>query len=43
MGPGKVLSNYHLMTDTPANLRYDTVAGAAGLAEGVVRELAGAD
>ena len=43
VGPGKVLSNYHLMTDTPANLRYDTVAGAAGLAEGVVRELAGAD
>lgn len=40
VGPGKVLSNYHLMTDTPANLRYDTVAGAAVLAEGVVRELA---
>ena len=38
--PGKLLSNYHLMTDTPANLRYDTVAGAVALAEGVARELA---
>jgi hypothetical protein len=38
----KLLSNYHLMSDTPENLRYDTVAGAVTLAYAVAEELAGA-
>lgn len=37
----KGLSNYHKPTDTPENVDYRTVAGAAGVAEAVVRELAG--
>ncbi len=36
----KALSNYHLMSDTPENLCYPTVACAVDLAESVVRELA---
>lgn len=36
----KALSNYHLMSDTPENLCYATVACAADLAEALARELA---
>jgi Zn-dependent M28 family amino/carboxypeptidase len=36
----KALSNYHLMSDTPENLRYATVACATDLAESLARELA---
>lgn len=36
----KLLSNYHLMTDTPENLRYDTVAQSVTVARAVVEELA---
>ncbi|MTD46936.1 M28 family peptidase [Conexibacter sp. W3-3-2] len=36
----KALSNYHLMSDTAANVDYDTVADATALAEALVRELA---
>ena len=36
----KALSNYHLMSDTPANVCYPTVACAADLVESVARELA---
>ncbi len=35
----KALSNYHLMSDTPENLCYPTIACAADLAESVAREL----
>ncbi len=35
----KALSNYHLMSDTPENLDYQTVMHAATVAESVVREL----
>jgi Peptidase family M28 len=38
--PSKVLSNYHLMTDTPENLDYGTVAEAVTLAYAVAVELA---
>jgi hypothetical protein len=37
----KALSHYHLMSDTPENVDYGTVADAARLAEAVIRELAG--
>ncbi len=37
----KALSNYHLMSDTPENLCYPTVACAVDLAEAVARELGG--
>ena len=36
----KALSHYHLMTDTPENLHYATVASATRLAEAVIRRLA---
>ena len=36
----KALSNYHLMSDTPENIVYSTVACAVDLAESVARELA---
>jgi Zn-dependent M28 family amino/carboxypeptidase len=36
----KALSNYHLMSDTPQNLDYGTVAQALTLCEAVARELA---
>ncbi len=36
----KALSNYHLMTDTPENLDYGTIASAVDLTEGVARALA---
>ena len=36
----KALSNYHLMTDTPENLDYTTVAAALDVAEAVARSLA---
>ncbi len=36
----KALSNYHLMSDTPENVCYPTVACAVDLAESVARELA---
>jgi Zn-dependent M28 family amino/carboxypeptidase len=36
----KALSHYHLMTDTPDNLDYTTVASATRLAEAVIRRLA---
>jgi Zn-dependent M28 family amino/carboxypeptidase len=35
----KALSHYHLMTDTPENLDYGTVANATRLAEAVIRKL----
>lgn len=38
----KALSHYHLMTDTPENLDYATVADAADLAEAVIRRLGAA-
>lgn len=37
----KAMPNYHLTTDVPENLDYDTVARAVVLAEAVARELAG--
>ncbi len=36
----KELSNYHLMSDTPENLVYETVMHAVTVAESVLRELA---
>jgi hypothetical protein len=36
----KALSHYHLMSDTPENLDYDTIADATRLAEAVIRRLA---
>lgn len=36
----KVLSNYHLMTDTPENLDYETIARAVTIVHAVVEELA---
>ena len=36
----KALSNYHLMSDTPENLNYRTVAHALTVTEAVARELA---
>ena len=38
----KCLSNYHLPTDTPENLDFDTVGRAAALSEAVARALADA-
>jgi hypothetical protein len=38
----KTLSNYHLMTDTPDRLHYDTVVHAVGVAEALARDLAAA-
>jgi hypothetical protein len=35
----KALSNYHLMSDTPENVDYDTVGHAVTIAEAVAREL----
>jgi Zn-dependent M28 family amino/carboxypeptidase len=35
----KALSNYHLMSDTPENLDYSTVADAAKLTEEIIRAL----
>jgi Zn-dependent M28 family amino/carboxypeptidase len=35
----KELSNYHLMSDTPENVTYETIAHAVTVAESVVREL----
>jgi Zn-dependent M28 family amino/carboxypeptidase len=35
----KVLSNYHLMTDTPENLHYDTIARAVAIAHAVAEGL----
>jgi len=35
----KELSNYHLMSDTPENLVYETVSHAVTVAEAVMREL----
>lgn len=40
IGRYKAPSNYHLMSDTPENLDFDTVAHAVTLAEAVARELA---
>jgi Zn-dependent M28 family amino/carboxypeptidase len=37
----KAMPNYHLPTDVPENLDYDTIARAVVLAEAVARELAG--
>ena len=34
----KLLSNYHLMSDTPENVRYETVIDALAVTEGVIRE-----
>jgi peptidase M28-like protein len=39
----KLLSNYHLPTDTPENLDFDTVAEAVILVEAVARRLAAAE
>jgi Iap family predicted aminopeptidase len=36
----KVLSNYHLMSDTPENLDYRTIARAVGIAHAAAEELA---
>ena len=33
----KLLSNYHLMTDTPENVRYETVVDAIDVVEAVIR------
>jgi Peptidase family M28 len=33
----KLISNYHLMSDTPENVRYETVADAVAVAEAVIR------
>jgi hypothetical protein len=41
MDRDKALPNYHLMTDTPENVDYSTVARAADLGETIIRELAG--
>jgi hypothetical protein len=38
----KLLSNYHLMSDTPENLRFDTIARAVEVVGAVVAELADA-
>ena len=35
----KLQSNYHLPTDVPEHVRYDTVATAVTIAEAVAREL----
>jgi hypothetical protein len=35
----KLLSNYHLMSDTPENVRYETVADAVAVTEAVIRRL----
>ena len=35
----KELSNYHLMSDTPENLIYETVMHAVSVAEAVVQEV----
>jgi hypothetical protein len=35
----KVLPNYHLMSDTPENVRYETVADAVAVTEAVIGEL----
>ncbi len=40
LAPWRALSNYHLMTDTPENLNYDTVASAVELTEALARRLA---
>ena len=40
MDRNKALSNYHLPSDTPENVRYPTVAVATDLVEAVIRELA---
>jgi Iap family predicted aminopeptidase len=36
----KLLSNYHLMSDTPGNLNFDTVARAVTVAYAVAEDLA---
>jgi hypothetical protein len=36
----KALSNYHLMSDTPDNLDYDTIGAALTVTDALVRELA---
>ena len=36
----KLLSNYHLPTDVPENLCYDTIARAAVITEALARDLA---
>ena len=41
MNRHKLLSNYHLMSDTPENVDYGTVRQALHLTEAVARELAG--
>ena len=38
----KLLSNYHLPTDTPENLDYGTVTEAVDLSEAIARRLADA-
>jgi hypothetical protein len=35
------MPNYHLTTDVPEHLDYDTIARAVALTEAVARELAG--
>jgi len=37
----KLISNYHLMSDVPENLRYETIERAVTIAEGLARDLAG--
>ena len=37
----KLLSNYHLPSDVPENLRYETVVRAVDVAEALARDLAG--
>jgi hypothetical protein len=36
----RCLSNYHLMSDTPENLDYDTVAAAVTIVDATARALA---
>ena len=39
----KALCNYHLMTDTPENIDYGTIAEAVDVAEALARSLATAN
>ena len=40
LAPWRAPSNYHLMTDTPENLDYDTIQATVDLSEGLARRLA---
>ncbi|MDO9356260.1 MAG: M28 family peptidase, partial [Solirubrobacteraceae bacterium] len=40
LAPWRAPSNYHLMTDTPENLDYETVSATVELTEALARRLA---